>query len=214
MILGFALLIALAVLPGRAWAEADQPGRFDFYVLALSWSPSYCASVEPGRSPLQCDSGRPFGFVLHGLWPQYEEGYPEHCDSPEPGPSRYLISSLLDIMPSEGLIRHQWRKHGECSGLSAEHYFALSRALYESVDVPEAYREPESPLQTSSWDLEAAFLSANPDLSADMVSLVCSGEGLREVRICFDKDETPRACPSLERRDCRRGTLNVLPVSE
>lgn len=214
MILRLALLLALAVFPGRVFATDDKPGAFDFYVLALSWSPSYCASVEPGRSPLQCDSGLPFGFVLHGLWPQYETGYPSHCDAEAMGPSRPMIRSLLDIMPSEGLVRHQWRKHGQCSGLTAEAFFALSRKIFDSVLIPEALLKPTKGFQTSSRDLEAAFLAVNPAISDDMISLVCSREGLREVRICFDKDGEPRACPSLERRDCRRGTLTVLPVGE
>ncbi len=212
MILRLALLFALAVLPGRGFAEDDRPGTFDFYVLALSWSPSYCASVGPGRSPLQCDSGLSFGFILHGLWPQHEEGYPAHCQSAEAKPSQRLVSSLLDIMPSEGLVRHQWRKHGQCSGLSAEDFFALSREVFEAVVIPEAYQDPDRRIQAPSWELEAAFLAANPDLRADMISLVCSAQGLREVRICFDKDKQPRSCPSLEARDCRRRDLTVLPV--
>ncbi len=207
-----ALLLALTALSGRAVAEQDRASDFDFYVLALSWSPSYCASVEPGRSPLQCDSGQSFAFVLHGLWPQYESGYPADCSSEERCPSAALVASLLDIMPSEGLVHHQWRKHGSCSGLSAEDYFALARAAFDSLSIPEAYSAPSNPLILSSWSLEAEFLADNPALADDAFSLVCRGSVLREIRVCLDQDLQPRACAELEERDCRRRSLTLPPV--
>ena len=58
---------------------SGEPGKFDYYVLALSWSPEFCHS-HPANA--QC-SGH-FGFVVHGLWPQFVDGYPEHC-STQPG---------------------------------------------------------------------------------------------------------------------------------
>ncbi len=61
----------------------NTPGEFDFYVLSLSWSPSFCEEASErgnsGRSEAQC-GGRPFSSVVHGLWPQYEHGFPEYCD--------------------------------------------------------------------------------------------------------------------------------------
>jgi ribonuclease T2 len=53
-------------------------GQFDFYVLALSWSPGFCENS--GSRSRQCDSGRGLGFVTHGLWPQNEQGYPSFCE--------------------------------------------------------------------------------------------------------------------------------------
>src|SRR5438874_4074521 len=84
------LVVLLVALPGLAafgMASAQDrrqntPGEFDFYVLSLSWSPSFCEQAsERGndrRSGAQC-GGRPFSFVVHGLWPQYERGFPEYC---------------------------------------------------------------------------------------------------------------------------------------
>ncbi|EEX90586.1 ribonuclease T2 [Brucella ceti M644/93/1] len=102
--------------------DGGRPGDFDFYVLSLSWSPSYCASQGPRANQQQCGVRRPFGFVVHGLWPQNERGYPANCqvDNMRSRGSyvpRRIISSLSDIIPSAGLIAHQWRKHGSCSGL-------------------------------------------------------------------------------------------------
>ena len=100
----------------------NEPGRFDFYVLALSWSPSYCAaSAEraPNRAPDQQCGGRPFAFVVHGLWPQYDKGFPSFCQVPAPRLFRGIVEANLDLMPSPRLIFHDWDRHGTCSGLGA-----------------------------------------------------------------------------------------------
>ena len=95
------LIVLLVVLPGLAafgTASAQDrrqnaPGEFDFYVLSLSWSPSFCAAAEErgnsGRSQAQCGE-RPFSFVVHGLWPQYDRGFPEYCKRPSPRPRRHV----------------------------------------------------------------------------------------------------------------------------
>ena len=102
----------------------NQPGQFDFYVLALSWSPSFCeASAEKGRAPREQCGGRPYSFVVHGLWPQYERGFPEYCQNPAPRLDRNIVSTMLDLMPAPRLIFNQWDKHGVCSGLGPRGYF-------------------------------------------------------------------------------------------
>ena len=49
---------------------------FDFYVLALSWSPSYCEAEGAEANQQQCKAARPYAFIVHGLWPQFERGFP------------------------------------------------------------------------------------------------------------------------------------------
>ena len=95
------LLVILAGLIRPQTASADD---FDFYVLSLSWSPTYCGS-EAGRDDRQqCGSGRPYAFVVHGLWPQYERGWPEDCRLREKWVPEDIIDAMLDIMPSKKLI--------------------------------------------------------------------------------------------------------------
>ncbi|MCB1968558.1 MAG: ribonuclease, partial [Candidatus Accumulibacter sp.] len=73
--------------PARAGTEAAVAGTtsvplgsgFDFYVLALSWSPAYCLIEGDRANKQQCAEERDLGFVVHGLWPQFESGYPEFC---------------------------------------------------------------------------------------------------------------------------------------
>src|SRR5258705_13322483 len=83
----------------------NQPGKFDYYVLALSWSPSFCeASGERGREQKEQCGERPFSFVVHGLWPQYEKGFPEFCQVPAPRLGRTIVSSILDLIPSPRVL--------------------------------------------------------------------------------------------------------------
>src|SRR5918992_4928696 len=115
----FVFFLALTAAPATAQdRRQNQPGQFDFYVLALSWSPSFCEAAEErssGRAPAEQCGERPYSFVVHGLWPQYEKGFPEYCRKDGPRLDRAIVSSMLDIMPAPQLIFRQWDKHGTCS---------------------------------------------------------------------------------------------------
>ena len=123
--------------------QRHQPGKFDFYVLALSWSPSFCKETEErGRQSNEQCRGRPYAFVVHGLWPQYERGFPRDCQVPAPRLNRELMTSMLDLMPAPRLVYHEWDQHGTCSGLAAQAYFDLVRKAREAVKIPEPYASP------------------------------------------------------------------------
>jgi ribonuclease T2 len=191
----------------------NQPGRFDFYVLSLSWSPSFCKeSEERGRSSNEQCRGRPYSFVVHGLWPQYERGFPRDCQVPSPRLSRELMTSMLDLMPAPGLIYHEWDQHGTCSGLEAQGYFDLIRKARDTVKIPENYAAPRTTLTVSPDDMEEAFVKSNPGLSRAAVSVTCGSTRLSEVRICLSKDLKFRDCDEIERRACRRDKLIMPPV--
>jgi ribonuclease T2 len=191
----------------------NQPGRFDFYVLSLSWSPSFCKESEERSRPSneQC-RGRPYSFVVHGLWPQYERGFPRDCQVPSPRLSRELMTSMLDLMPAPGLIYHEWDQHGTCSGLEAQGYFDLIRKARDTVKIPENYAAPRTTLTVSPDDVEEAFVKSNPGLSRAAVSVTCGSTRLSEVRICLSKDLKFRDCDEIERRACRRDKLIMPPV--
>lgn len=190
-------------------ADADAAAGFAYYVLSLSWSPAFCATSVGAKSPEQCDTTRHYGFVVHGLWPQNETGWPQNC-AVGAAPSSKLVDELMDIMPSKKLISHEWEKHGTCSGLSADRYFAKVRAAFSAIRIPPAYQRPKDPFTTSQDQLVAAFVAENPKLSSDKMAVQCSGE-LDEVRICLDKDLAPRACGRDVRSACK-GSARVLPV--
>jgi ribonuclease T2 len=200
--------------------RSSQPGVFDYYALALSWSPTYCADRRSNSYDQQCDarSNRPYAFVLHGLWPQNERGWPQDCRSSDrgwvPGP---VADRMLDIMPSKKLIFHEYRKHGTCSGLSVDAYFGLARQLYEKVQIPPRFVNlSDERMFVGPGELVREFMDANPDLRPDMIAVQCGGSGnrLREVRICFDKRGNFRSCGSNEnqRRLCSADRMYVPPV--
>lgn len=193
----------------------DRPGEFDYYTLALSWSPTYCESEGRSDRGLQCSGERPYAFVVHGLWPQYNRRWPENCRTRErPWVPQEVIDRMLDIMPSKRLIIHQYRKHGTCSGLTPEQYFDASRRVFESIIIPEQYRLPEKPLSVSPDEVEAAFLKANPKMDASMISISCNDRRLRELRICFSRDLKMIKCGVNENQAklCSRDKLIMPPV--
>lgn len=204
----------------RTAASANKPGVFDYYVLTLSWSPTYCAELEPGRSDPQCSASgtRRYAFVLHGLWPQFAQGWPEFCETGERAfVPRAVANSMLDIMPSDKLVFYQYRKHGTCSGLGVDGYFAMARRLYEKVKVPAPFQNlTDTRFSIAPADLEARFLSANPGLKAEHIAVQCGGAGdrLKEVRVCFDKAGAFTTCGRNEsqQRLCRAARMYVPPV--
>lgn len=208
---GFGLALALLLFLGQPAPAQDAPGRFDFYVLALSWSPSHCETAR-GKSREQCESGRPYAFVVHGLWPQHESGYPQDCVVPAPRIDDALIRGMLDLMPERGLVIHEWRRHGTCSGLAAEDYFKLVRRARERVGIPKIFHKIDGYVIVSPDEVENAFVAVNDGLQRDMIAVTCDERRLREVRICLAKDLAFRSCPEIDRRACTRPRLVMPPT--
>lgn len=210
----FRVVFAALCLAASTGAAFGQSSGFDFYVLSLSWSPTYCASPQGQRSSQQCDGEGDYAFVVHGLWPQREQGYPEFCPSREPQRvPQALGETMFDIMPSMGLIGHQWRKHGSCSGLSQSDYLSQTRAAFERVVIPAALAEGENRLTLSAADIETAFVRANPGMSTGGIAASCEGRLLEEVRICLTKDLQFRDCAEVDRRGCRLDRVELPPVN-
>jgi ribonuclease T2 len=216
-------LLAVATLAssaavGTASAQdrrQNAPGEFDFYVLSLSWSPSFCEEASErggGRSQgAQC-GGRPFSFVVHGLWPQYEHGFPEYCEQPSPWLDRNIMTSMLDLMPAPGLIFNEWKKHGTCSGLGARAYFDTIRKARAAVKIPPEFLELSEPKTIAPTDVEDAFIKVNPGLSNAAIAVTCNRTRLSEVRICMSKDLKFRDCDEIDRRACRRDQVVMPPI--
>src|ERR1700680_4817680 len=216
--LGLPAAVALIGLAGTASAQDQRqnaPGELDFYVLALSWSPSFCEEWAErgggGRSPVQC-GGRPYSFVVHGLWPQYEHGFPDYCQRPSPRLDRNIVSSMLDPMPGPRLIFSEWDKHGTCSGLGARAYFETIRKARSAVKIPEEYLELSAPKTVAPAEIEEAFIKANPGLSNSAIAVTCDKTRLSEVRICMSKDLQFRSCEEIDRRACRRDQVTMPPI--
>ena len=210
--------VALLLFPRAASAEdprQDTPGQFDFYVLSLSWSPSFCAAAaERGRrggANMQCGV-RPYSFVVHGLWPQYDKGFPEYCELPAPRLYRGIVSEMLDLMPAPHLIFNEWDRHGTCSGLSARAYFETVRKARAAVKIPPDYADLKEPLSVTPDEVKDAFIKANPGLPPDAIAIGCDRRRLSEVRLCLSKDLQFHDCPEIAKHSCRRDQLVMPPT--
>src|SRR5262249_25129363 len=211
--------LALLLTPQAAMAQdvrQNTPGQFDFYVLSLSWSPSFCASAaERSRSGAainaQCGA-RPYSFVVHGLWPQYEKGFPEFCQLPAPRLDRGIVSSMLDLMPAPRLIFNEWDRHGTCAGQSPRAYFETVRKARAAVKIPAEFTDLKEPLSVTPGAVEDAFIKVNPGLSADAIAVSCDSTRLTEVRLCLAKDLHFRDCPEIAKRRCSREQLTMPPL--
>jgi ribonuclease T2 len=192
---------------GGGFRGGAPTGNFDFYVLALSWSPGFCDSV--GGSHDQCEPGKGLGFVVHGLWPQFERGFPSDCDGPR-APSRIALEKAIGVFPDERLARYEWRKHGTCSGRSPSDYFADVVRAREAVTIPSLFVKPTRDQTFTPIDIERAFYDANPRLRPGMMAVSCRRNVFEEVRVCLSKDLREfRACPEVAQRGCRQREIAV-----
>ena len=174
-------LLALAYLAASGGAAARHrshdsgaaPGDFAYYLLSLSWSPAYCLS-SPGAA--ECNGPRRFGFIVHGLWPQNEQGWPEYCAVHRSVPDE-VVQGIADLMPARGLVYHEWSAHGTCSGLAPAEFFALVRRAYSSVAIPGELANPTRALDEPAAAISTAFQHANPRFPPQSIVVTCSGQG-------------------------------------
>lgn len=206
-----AILIWLSMTTAL-WADGEKAGEFDYYVLSLSWSPNWCALEGDAKNSDQCDARHDYGWIMHGLWPQFETGWPANCPTNARNPSRSETRAMQDIMATSGLAWHQWKKHGRCSGLSSSDYFALSRKAYGKINRPAVFRKLDRDIKLPASVVEEAFLKENPWMSADGLTITCKNRHIQEARICLTKDLEPRKCGRDVIRDCRMSDALFTPI--
>lgn len=213
-----AAAMALGAIQPAVAGLGDRPGDFDYYALVLSWSPSFCLSGNGAHEgDPQCGTSRPYAFVMHGLWPQFDVRWPEDCDvggaSTTVPPD--LARSMLDIMPSDKLVQHEYEKHGTCSGLDMGAYFLMARRLFTSIRIPPKYVNLPNELQVPLETLRGDLLAANPQLRPGMIAVDCDKHGrLVEVHVCYSKAGEPQECGrnEVQAKMCRQDTISMPPV--
>lgn len=126
-------------------------GRVD-HVLAASWQPGFC-ETRPNKTECESQTADRFDashFALHGLWPQprsnvYCQVAPDLAaadkagrwqDLPAVELSPETEAELDKVMPGTAsfLERHEWIKHGTCTGDTMEEYYADSLALMRGLN--------------------------------------------------------------------------------
>ena len=202
----FLLLTSLILIPSAQAQQNGEPGKFDFYLLNLSWGPEFC-SIQ-GTSP-ECVA-QP-GFVVHGLWPQNNDGsYPEFCSerSGPPHPERNF-----DITPDRSLLQHEWSKHGTCTTLAPDDFFALAYKAFHSLAIPKLFSDLDHEMLLKPAKILGLFAKANPSFPAGSILVSCEDDRLTAIEACFAKDGlTPIACRGL--RGCRAQVARIALVAK
>lgn len=206
-----ALLVLVMAPTSGLQARSRKQGAFDYYMLVLSYAPDFCAQPQGNQDPQECGPGSHAGFVVHGLWPQGATTRgPENCGQAAPL-DQSIVQAMLQYFPSESLIQHEWKTHGTCSGLSAADYFAAVKKARDSVTIP-AELTPSSQQSMAPADIAGKAAAANPSFPSTAFRVSCySDNELEELRVCFNKDLSPRPCGSSAGM-CPASSVTLLPV--
>ena len=173
---------------------------FDFYLLNLSWSPEYCYA-----HPAANECAAHAAFVLHGLWPENSDGsYPESCSNAA-GPADPAEDK--DIYPDPGLLEHEWRTHGTCSGLGQEAFFQAARSAYRAVAIPPTLGTLTSQISLPPDQIIDLFTVSNPAIPRSSFALSCGHNYLTAIEVCLDKSLHPIPCTGI--RSCRANTVRI-----
>jgi len=183
-----------------------EPGQFDYYLLTLSWSPTYCLIHPEDRS--EC-ARKGYGFVLHGLWPQFDAGgYPENCSlDTRLSPAAEAVGR--EVYPSPNLMRHEWQRHGTCSGLDAVDYFRTADRALASVRIPSNLAAPSTRVTMTGTQVATAFRAANSGMPDGALTVACRRGELSEVRLCLSRDLKPRSCGRGVRSSCPSSPIEI-----
>jgi len=181
----------LLISPLLLFAATARAQNFDYYVFALSWSPEFCFE-NPSNHTDECSANNQAGFVIHGLWPSLEHGRdPQGCSF-----TAFVRSDvpqgLRNLMPAN-IYRHEWEKHGICSGMSERDYFQKILSLYQSLKIP--IRNTGQDQQISPFALRQQFSQANPGWAMNSFLVQDKSNSLSGVEVCMSRTFAAMACP-------------------
>ena len=201
-------LVPMTATKRKSSGGSKGKPKFDYYLLALSWAPTFCASHPQDKSS-ECKTGNHATFVLHGLWPQADSGQPPMSCKPASPVSSSIARHMLEYMPSRSLIQHEWEKHGTCSGLSAADYFKNVENAFTAVKVPDEFKNLDHKQNFALKDVEQKFAQAN-NAPEEAFRISCHAGELISVEACLTKDLQYQAC-SKSARECPSDEISMRP---
>ncbi len=200
------ILIAAATAgAGQCGPVRGTVGDYDYYLLSLSWAPGFCATPAGRTNTRQCGPQASYGFVVHGLWPQYADGrWPQCCQPVSPLKSSPAVDQASRVMIGAKLRQHEWDKHGACVTSRQDEYFdRINRAVSAlglAPDVPGG----------GGGRIRITDLKRHWPVPPQSISVQCKGRKLAEVHICLDKALSPLPCPMAEvKSDNCPGTVDL-----
>ena len=164
-----------------------------YYLLALNWTPQWCRAGGSGARADEMECGRPFGFTLHGLWPNgVAKPYPRFC-RPVGGIDAATVRAMYCRTPSPELLQHEWQAHGGCGWSDPDRFFAQGSRLYDRIVIPRI--ETIAPEALTAGVVRRAFVAKNPWLKPAMIYVQTDrADRLTEVRICYSLKFAAMAC--------------------
>lgn len=203
-------IVALAACSAHAAPACSvAEGKSLIYRLDLTVPATFCSGGGAAHDPSCDEFPKQAAIQLHGLWPNYQGGgYPagscdaaecqlqpplngKYCAYPEP-PSLYTSpwwKGLAGYMAGveKCLERHEWIKHGTCSGMSAPDYFQWS--LQETARIVERLKLPED-TPISRQELDGWVKQRLPEYNGAF-RLTCRGEQLSGLYLIFEWGNPP-----------------------
>ncbi|NKF23412.1 ribonuclease T2 family protein [Solimonas marina] len=177
-----------------------SPGRFDYWVLTLSWLPEFCKN---NLAEDMCQRGDESGFFVYGLAPKNEHGdSPEDCGPRLARVDDAVIDDMQALMLDHRRIQHEWRQHGSCSGLDQRAYFDTIDRARRQLEIPSSFDRTDEQAVTTRSALLDALQQTNPRFERNDFALNCAGHWLREVKICYGRDMQPHECLAEVEDDC------------
>ncbi|MFO1417739.1 MAG: hypothetical protein U1E83_03640 [Methylotetracoccus sp.] len=200
-----ALDTSTAIVNAAPSCQLD-PERPKLMRLELTVPATYCARVQDDPSCLEFP--KPSAIQLHGLWPNYQSGHPSgqcdrsecreqtarqgrYCAFPEPD-GLYQAAWWPRLKPymagaESCLERHEWVKHGTCSGMKAANYFAWS--LESTRRIAEALAEASDRMLTRDA-FDRLVRDRLPDLDG-AIRLNCRRNTVSSLYVLYEWGDPP-----------------------
>jgi ribonuclease T2 len=196
------IFLTVALLFSARGAIAES---FDYYTLAVSLTPAYCDQNPKWRDSLQCRDRLP--FTVHGLWPEKAQGRsPDSCAGGALMLSAAQEKNLRDVMPDANLRKHEWQRHGSCSGLEPGAYFDLLAREFMQLKWPVLLQPQGRDVRVERAVVLQEFHRLNPGFPERGVVLRCESRGrpplLSEIRVCLTPAGKPSECAANFKPNC------------
>lgn len=203
-------------LGAETFKTGPKGGTYESLMLSMAWSPTFCISPGGKSDREQCAGTKKYGFVAHGLWPQFPRGSgaSHGCTGEVVGLTDKSVEKVEGIMPSHKLMAREWGKHGTCYGSDPATYFAKTRTAWDKVKIPARFKSAPADSTVTADQVRKAFMDANPDLPATALSISCHTVKSKdskappklyfsEVRLCMDKNLSFQACGAQIKDRCK-----------
>lgn len=234
------MILAAVFICGMSPAQAETQAYVLALSWQPAFCESDAAAAKAECRAMDDDDWAASNFTLHGLWPNADRNDDGRMDDADdyclPPANRanaiaqdkdgwrqlpavtlpaHLQQRLARVMPGTAsrLERHQWIKHGTCSGLSPQRYFTAGVALTETVADTKfsAFVTARLGEDIARRDLLQAFATEFGKGSERALQLLCKKDGgisvLSEIRLRLRMEavEQPLTRASLDMSRASKG---------